>query len=119
MKAKILYFTLTFVTTQVFGQFTAREYFKFGKSKFDDSKYFEAVDFLDKAIKLDPSYENALFLRAESFLALKKYKLAIGDYTSVIKNRKTYDSYTAEYFLKRAVAKMEIKDYRSKKERSS
>jgi len=113
MKAKILYFILTFVTTQVFGQFTAREYFKFGKSKFDDGKYFEAVDFLDKAIKLDPAYENALFVRAESFLALKKYKLAIADYTNVIKNRKTYDSYTAEYFLKRAVAKMEIKDYRS------
>jgi len=112
MKAKVVYFILIFLSIQAYGQFTAREYFKFGKSKFDDGKYFEAVDFLDKAIKLDPAYENAIYVRAESFLALKKYNLAIDDYTRVINNRKTHDSYTAEYFLKRAVARMETKDYR-------
>lgn len=112
MKAKILYFILTLVSIQSFGQFTAREYYKFGKNKFDDGKYFEAIDFLDKAIKLDPAYENALFVRAESFLVLKNYELAIKDYDKVINNRKTHDSYTAEYFLKRAVAKMESKNYR-------
>lgn len=112
MKARVLYIILIFLSVQVFGQFSAREYFKFGKNKYDEGKYFEAIDFLDKAIKLDPAYENALFLRAESFLSLQKYKLAIDDYTRVIKVRKTSDSYTAEYFLKRAVAKMESKDFR-------
>lgn len=112
MKASVVYFILTFISVQVFGQFTAREYYKFGKSKFDEGKYFEAVDFLDNAIKLDPGYENAIFIRAESFLALEKYSLAVDDYTKVIISRKTYDSYTAQYFLKRAVAKMELKNYR-------
>ena len=112
MKAKVLFFILTLFSIQAFGQFTAREYFKFGKSKFDDGKYFEAIDFLDKAINLDPSYENAYYIRAESFLALKKYQLAINDYTRIINNRPSQDSYTAEYYLKRAVAKMESKDYR-------
>jgi hypothetical protein len=58
MRATFLYTILILLSVQSFGQFTAREYFKFGKSKFDDRKYFEAIDFLDKAIALDPAYEN-------------------------------------------------------------
>lgn len=112
MKPKVIYLILTLLSVQAQAQFSAREYFKFGKNKFDDGKYFEAIDFLDKAIQLDPAYENALFVRAESFMALQKYQLAVDDYTKVIDNRQTQDSYSAQYFLNRAIAKMETKDYR-------
>lgn len=95
----------------LFGQFSAREYFKFGKNKFDEGKYYEAIDFLDKAIREDPDYENALYLRGQSFLSLKQYKLACDDFSMIIEKRKNHDLYTAEYFLKRAVARMELHEY--------
>lgn len=102
---------LCLCTNLLFGQFSAREYFKFGKNKYDEGKYYEAVDFLDKALGQDPNYENALYLRGVSFLSLKQYKLAIDDFTRIIEKRNNYDMYTAEYFLKRAVARMELQNY--------
>ncbi len=104
---------LCLFTNLLFGQFSAREYFKFGKNKFDEGKYYEAIDFLDKAIREDPDYENAIYLRGQSFLSLNQYKLAIDDFSRIIGKRNNYDMYTAEYFLKRAVAMMEIHEYES------
>ncbi len=95
----------------VFGQLAPREYFKVAKSKYDAGQYFESVDYLDKAIAQDPGYESALFLRGQSFLALKKYQLAIDDLTRIIEMRNTYDTYAAEYFLNRAVAYRELKNF--------
>lgn len=112
MRATYLLILLLLISIQVFGQFTAKEYFNLGKAKFDDSKYFEAIDFLDKALQLDPSYEEALYVRAESFIALEKYRLAISDLDKIISRRKTDDSFSAKYYLKRAAAKMEMKEFR-------
>jgi tetratricopeptide (TPR) repeat protein len=97
----------------LFGQFTAREYFKIGKNKFDEGKYYEAVDFFDKAVDEDPAYENALFLRGQSFLALKRYKLAIDDFSKIIDHKSNYDIYSAEYFSKRGIARTELQDFES------
>lgn len=108
----VFYVFLIFFSHQVMGQFTAREYFKFGKSKYDDGKYYETISFLDKAIKLDSSYQNAYFLRAEAFSAVGSYKLAIYDYTKIINSRTVDDSYAVEYFLGRAVARMEVEKYK-------
>jgi len=102
---------LCIYANQLFGQFVAEEYYMFGKNKFDEGKYFEAVDFLDKAIKTDPNYTDAIFLRGQSFLALKRYKLAIDDFTRIIDKRNSYDLNSAVYFLNRAIAWMEMKEY--------
>jgi len=102
---------LFFCANLVFAQFSPREYFKFGKNKFDEGKYYEAIDFLDKAIKVDPDYENAIYLRGVSFLSLKQYKLAIEDFSRIINKKSHYDQYTADYFLKRAVSRMELQEY--------
>jgi len=102
---------LCLCTNLLYGQFSAREYFKFGKNKFDEGKYYEAIDFLDKALYEDPNYENALYLRGQSFLSLKQYKLAINDFSRIIEKRSNYDMYTADYFLNRAVARMELQEY--------
>jgi tetratricopeptide (TPR) repeat protein len=95
----------------LFGQFSAREYFKFGKSKFDEGKYFETIDFLDKALHEDPKYESALFLRGKSFLNLKQYKLAIDDFSKIIEQREIHDSYSADYFMNRGIARTEMQLY--------
>jgi len=111
MRFILSFIFLCFYANLLYGQFTSREYFKFGKNKFDEGKYFEAVDFLDKAVDEDPAYENAIFLRGQSFLALKRYKLAIDDFTKIINQRSNYDLYSAEYFLKRAEARTEIQEF--------
>jgi tetratricopeptide (TPR) repeat protein len=55
---------------------------------------------LDKAISLDPAYEDALDLRAELYEKQASYKEEIADLTTLIK----IDSVNAEYFKKRAAA---------------
>ncbi len=113
MRLILLYIILFQVAGQAYGQFSAREYFKFGKNKYDDGKYFEAIDFLDKAVEQDPEYENAYFLRGEAFLELEKFKLAIDDFTRIIDMRNSSDTYAAEYYLKRASARMALKDFQA------
>ncbi|MBS0000645.1 MAG: hypothetical protein KFF73_16815 [Cyclobacteriaceae bacterium] len=111
MKFFVVSIILCLYANFLFGQFSAREYFKFGKNKFDEGKYYEAVDFLDKAIHADAGYESAIYLRGKSFLILKQYKLAVEDFTEIIDQRNNYDMYSADYFLKRAIARTELKEF--------
>ncbi len=102
---------LFFYANLLFGQFVADEYYEFGKNKFDEGKFFEAIDFLDKAIKRNPNYVDAIFLRGQSFLALKRYKLAIEDFNQIIDRRKTYDPNSAVHFLNRAITWLEMEEF--------
>ena len=111
MKFSVFVLFLCLHASLLFGQYSAREYFKFGKNKYYEGKYYEAIDFLDKAIKEDAGYENALFLRGKSFLRLEQYKLAIGDFDKIIGNRDNYEGYSAEFFMNRAIALTELQDY--------
>lgn len=112
MRYILLFFLIQVCVQVTFGQLSSREYFKLGKNKYDENQFFDAIDFLDKAIEVDTAYESAIFLRGVSFLELKKFSLAIRDFDKVIEMRKSNDSYEAEYFLKRAIARTELRDYR-------
>lgn len=87
-----------------FGMFaqTAEEYYKqaldLDYSKKDEVK--KAFAFLQKAIALNPEYEDAIDLRAELYDKQESYKEEIIDLTSLIK----LDSANAQYFKKRAAA---------------
>ena len=94
----------------IWAQYSAVEYFEFGKSKYNDQKYFEAIDFLDKAIKLDSSFDKAVYYRGLSFQNIGQHKLAISDFTFIIDKITTYDSKSAVYFLKRAISLSGIRD---------
>ena len=48
-----------FIFHNAYGQYSAREYYDFGKSNVKDGKYYEAVDFLTRAIEEDPEFESA------------------------------------------------------------
>jgi tetratricopeptide (TPR) repeat protein len=99
-KFTILFFFLI-VTANVFAQ-TANDYYKqaldLDYDKKEDLK--KAFSLLEKAISLDPAYEDALDLRAELYEKQASYKEEIADLTSLIK----IDSANAEYFKKRAAA---------------
>jgi tetratricopeptide (TPR) repeat protein len=97
-------------------QFTAREYFKFGKTRFDEGKYYETIEFLDQAINADSLYENAYFLRGLSFFSLNKYSLSIRDFTFLIDHHKILDVTLSDYFFHRATAYFENKEFFPAKE---
>ena len=66
MKYKIFFLIFTLLSVQAYPQFTAREYFKFGKTKFDDGKYFEAIEsafFKNLAMILSSAFSNAQMSR--------------------------------------------------------
>ena len=105
------FFLLVFHNT--YAQYSANEYYDFGRSKINDGKYFEAVDFLNRAIESDPEFESARFFRGEAYYELGDYKQAISDYDYVIDRKMTIDETVAIFFLKRGIAKTEYREFES------
>lgn len=90
--------------------------FKLGKDKYQENKYFEAIDLLDQAISRDSAFVNAIYYRGLSFQKIDQHKLAIPDFTFVIDNLTTLDREVAVYFLHRAVSFSKIRDISSAEE---
>jgi len=85
-------------------QFSAREYFKFAKAKFDEGKLDESLDYLNQALSLDESYSNAFFLRAEVHYHKKMYYNCISDLTSGFNLDGSPSSYHGRFYSLRALA---------------
>ena len=68
---------------------SAREYFKFAKFSFDARDYLKALDYINKAIELEPDYTNGLMLRVEINRELKNYHAMISDSNRIIKTDNT------------------------------
>ncbi len=75
---------LFFMLSSFLPQEDAREYFKFAKFNYDSKNYEKALQYINKALKADPGYENAFILRAEIYYELHQYTDAIADITEVI-----------------------------------
>ena len=76
-----LFFLLSFGTLQAQ---TAKDYFAKGLDLYKKKQYDDAINYLDKAIKLNPDYLAAYQVRGNSFLALKDYDDAYYDYCDAI-----------------------------------
>lgn len=107
----------------------AEKYFKKAMQLAEESDYLEALKFFDSALKLKPDDELAYFNRAVIKHNLAKYKDAIKDYTKAISlmhegeggghgggeeegGHGEEHNPKAEAFNYRALAKMELDDYR-------
>lgn len=62
-----------------------RRFIELGKSKLKQRNYEEAINDLDKAIKMNPFSEEAFFMRAKARKAIEDLDGASADYTQVIK----------------------------------
>ena len=96
---------------EISAQLSSGEYYKSAKVKYDDGKYDESIDFLDKAINADSTFESAYLLRGCALLALEKYSMAIDDFSHVIDRRKIIDPSLSDYHFFRGLARTEIKEY--------
>lgn len=103
-------------SNSVIAQTSAGEYYKSGKSKLDESKYFEAIDYFTQAIETDPDFEQAWCLRGEAHHALGEYEKAISDFNHVINRKKTIDEKSTEIFMNRGISKIEIRDFEGAEE---
>jgi tetratricopeptide (TPR) repeat protein len=63
---------------------SAREYFKFAKFSYDARDYVKALDYINKAIELEPDYTNGLMLRVEINKEFKNYHAMIPDANRII-----------------------------------
>lgn len=64
---------------------SAREYFKFAKFSYDERDYSKALNYINKAIELEPDYTNGLILRAEINLKLRNYPAMVPDLSRILK----------------------------------
>ena len=61
------------------------EYLKEASKSISLRKFNQAIEFLNKAIELNPNYIQAYFNRGETYSKIKDYDKAINDYTKVLK----------------------------------
>ncbi len=111
--SRFLLLICLFAFHSTFSQYSANEYYDFGRSKINDGNYDEAVDFLTRAIETDPEFESARVLRGEAFINLSEYERAIKDYDHVINSINTIDGSSAGIFMHRGIAKTENRDFDS------
>lgn len=83
---------------------SAREYFKFAKFSFDARDYLKALDYINKAIELEPDYTNGLMLRVEINRELKNYHAMISDANRIIKTDNQAISLLSQIHLLRGLA---------------
>jgi len=55
-----------------------------GKLESAKGRYEDAIRYLDKAIKMDPNYKDALIIRGDAYIALKNNDKAISDLKKVV-----------------------------------
>jgi tetratricopeptide (TPR) repeat protein len=83
---KLIFFLVIAVSFSATAQdSTSADYFKKGDYYYRNFDYNLAVEYFDKAIKLDPGNINALLERGFSRNILKDYAGATSDFTEVIK----------------------------------
>jgi len=75
---------LIFSSAQGISNESAREYFKFAKFSFDAREYDQAIEFINKAIEIDPHYSSGLLLRANINLKLEHFNAILPDVNEVI-----------------------------------
>jgi tetratricopeptide (TPR) repeat protein len=68
----------------------AKLYLIGGKKKWDEEKYREAIELLDKAISADPGNAEAHFWRGLSYDSLREFDLAVADFDRTIALDKEY-----------------------------
>lgn len=82
----------------------AEEYFRSGVTARQQGQYSEAIQDFNKAIKLEPDYAKAYYLRAAAYYSKRKHDLAIEDSTKAIELKpdyaKAYLARTAAYYSK-------------------
>jgi tetratricopeptide (TPR) repeat protein len=83
---------------------SAREYFKFAKFSYDALDYSKALEYINKAIIMDPDYTSGLILRAEINKELSNYEAMIVDVNHVIELGNLSTSISAHAHLLRGIA---------------
>ena len=89
----------------------AQENFKFAKFNYDKKNYKESLGFLEKALKQDPKYINAYFLRSEVYFNLGQFYSTISDINQIFDLEKAATKFTGNYYLTRGKAFLSLSDY--------
>lgn len=84
MKNTILTTLLFLITSVVFAQKTAEEFFNAGFSKYEKEDFDGAVIDFDKGIKLNPNVPNAYYLRALCKIKYESTAAVIPDFDKAI-----------------------------------
>jgi len=83
------------------------KYYQMGITSYKNGKFSEAIQYLNKAIEIDPLNAGAYHNRGLSKGSLGDYRGAISDYNIVIE----LNPYHAETYFNRGVAKYGLNDY--------
>ena len=103
------------ITLNLYAQ-DAREYFKYAKYQYDNFEYTESLEFINKAIKLDSSYLNAYFLRAQIYQELGQYYSSVLDIDRILKADRSETNFTGQCHLVRGRCYMALEKYSRAKE---
>ena len=107
-KLTIVFF-IYFLSLNAYSE-TAREYFKFAKFSYDAQNYGKALDFINKAIEVDPTYVNGFLLRAEIHFRLGEFGEVIRDITRAFNLDENANKTLADFHLLRGRAYYNMKD---------
>ncbi len=69
---------------------------EYGLLMMEETKYPEAIQHFDDAIKVDPDYANAYAMKGECYAKQKKYKEAIEEYTKAQQHAKAGHSFRSQ-----------------------
>lgn len=89
---------------------SAREFFKYAKFNFDTKEYDKALEFIDKAIEMDPGYINGFLLRAEINFGLQNFNDVIGDITNAFNLDEEAAKILSDFHLLRGDAYFKLRD---------
>jgi tetratricopeptide (TPR) repeat protein len=107
IKNLTLVFFLCFLSTGTFAE-SAREYFKFAKFSYDSKEYSKALDFINRAIEVDPNYINGFLLRAEINFGLQEFNEVIKDITFAFNLDENASKTMAKFHLLRGDAHLKL-----------
>ena len=107
VKNLTLFFFLYFFAASTFAE-SAREYFKFAKFSYESEEYIKALDFVNKALDVDPNYISGFLLRAEINYRLQEFNEVIDDITLAFNLDENASKTMAEFHLLRADAYVNI-----------
>ncbi|MEI0567962.1 tetratricopeptide repeat protein [Brachyspira pulli] len=81
-------------------------YYNIGKSKSDLGEQDEAIEYLNKSIKLNPNFSNAYVYRGMAYYQLEKYSEALKDYNKAI----DLDENNDYAYVNRGLVKEELRE---------
>ncbi|MCG8311239.1 MAG: tetratricopeptide repeat protein [Cytophagales bacterium] len=105
-----LLFFLVFCTSIARAE-SAREYFKFAKFSFDSEDYYKALEYVNRAIEVDPKYVSGFLLRAEINFSLNDFIEVVDDITYAFNLDENANKTMAEFHLLRGDAYLNLNDY--------